>query len=189
MERWEKSGADHMGGMKGVGLIRRIWLGIERYVLLHLIRLFRIQGEDEKVARGFSTGMAVNFFPTFGFGVLLSGFVARAVGGDVVAGIVGGALLTFLWPILFYLNIRVGRYFVKPPIVVDELEDVTEQTVDALVWGHTFMAGAIVNALFFAGIAYLVIRLLHWRVRPRALAYFRSHARDPQRRFRRPRGR
>lgn len=167
-------------------MINRLWLSCERYVLFHAIRLFRIRGQDEKVARGFALGLIVNFFPTFGFGVFLSGFFARAFGGNTVAGFVGGATLTFLWPVLFYLNIRMGRFFVRPPIVIDELEDVTEKTVDALVWGHTFMAGACVNSLLFGGAAYLALRLLHWKIRPRALAYFRRHAVDHQRKFRWP---
>jgi uncharacterized protein (DUF2062 family) len=167
--------------------MKKIWLAIERYVLLHSIRLFRIRGQSERVARGFALGLVVNFFPTFGFGVLLSGFVAKAFGGNGIAGIVGGATLTFVWPVLFYLNMRLGRFFVPPPTVVDELSDVTEKTIDALVWGKTFMAGAITNSLIFGLAAYFILRLVHWRIRPSALAYFRHHAVDHQRRFRRSR--
>lgn len=167
-------------------MIKRLWLSLERWFLFHSIRLFRIRGQNERVARGFTLGMIVNFFPTFGFGVLISGFVARVFGGNGVAGFVGGATLTFAWPLLFYLNIRVGRFFVRPPIVVDEIADVTEKTVDALVWGRTFMMGSLVNSLILGGFVYLAMRLLHWRIRPYILEYFRHHARDHQARFRRP---
>jgi hypothetical protein len=167
-------------------MFKRLWLATERRLLFHSIRLFRIRGQNEKVARGYALGLVVNFFPTFGLGVLISGFVARTLGGNGVAGLVGGATLTFFWPVLFYLNMRMGRFFVKPPIVVDDLGDVTENTVDALVWGHTFMAGAVVNSVLFGGAAYILLRLLHWRVRPTALAYFRRHAQDHQKRFRLP---
>jgi uncharacterized protein (DUF2062 family) len=129
--------------------------------------------------------MIVNLFPTLGFGVLISGFVARIFGGNVVAGFVGGATLTFFWPLLFYLNMRMGRFFVRSPIVVDDLEDVTEKTVDALVWGHTFMAGAVVNSLILGGLVYVIMRVAHWRIRSHALSYFRHHATEHQQRFRR----
>jgi uncharacterized protein len=167
--------------------IKRLWLCIERCFLFHLIRLFRIKGQNERVARGFALGLVVNFFPTFGLGVLISGFVARAIGGNVVAGVVGGATLTFAWPVLFYLNMKIGKLFVKSPVRVDDVEDVTEKTINAFVWGHTFMAGALINTLVFGAIAYFTLRLIHWRIRPVALGYFRHHARDHQRRFRRPR--
>jgi hypothetical protein len=166
---------------------RRSWLWLERGALYHLIRLFRIRRQSERVARGFAVGLVVNFFPTFGFGVVISGFLARALGGNLVAGAVGGATLTFLWPVLFYLNVRIGGLFVKPAVVVDELEDLTERTMNALVWGQTFTFGAIVNTLWVGLTVYLAFRLLYEQVRPGALNYFRRHARDHQKRFRRPR--
>lgn len=167
--------------------MNKLWLAIERFFLFQSIRLFRIRGQSERIARGFAVGLVVNFFPTFGLGVLISGFLAKAFGGNGVAGLVGGATLTFAWPLLFYLNMRVGRYFVPAPVVVDELADVTEKTIDALVWGKTFMAGAITNTILFGLAAYFILRLIHWRIRPSALAYFRRHAVDHQRRFRRTR--
>jgi len=168
-------------------MLHRWWLSLERTVLFHLVRLFRIRGRSERVARGFAVGMVVNFFPTFGFGVLISGFVAKACGGNAVAGFAGGALLTFLWPVLFYFNMRTGSWFVKPPVAIDELEDVTENTISALVWGRTFMAGAVVNSLLVGLAVYVVLRLVYRQLRPGALAYFRHHAREHQKRFRRPR--
>jgi hypothetical protein len=147
-------------------------------VLRHAIRLFRVRDESERVARGFALGMIVNFFPTFGFGVLISGFVARIFGGNAIAGVVGGATLTFAWPLLFYLNMRMGGLLFRPSIVVDELADVTEKTVNALVWGKTFMAGSVANSLLVGSTAYFLLRLLYARVRPGALAWFRGHARE-----------
>ena len=82
--------------------MKSLGLKIERCILFNVIRFFRIRGTSEKVARGFALGMVVNFFPTFGFGVLISGFFARLFGGNTVAGFVGGSTLTFFWPLLFY---------------------------------------------------------------------------------------
>lgn len=164
---------------------RKLWLRIERGILYNVIRLFRIRAASEKVARGFALGMVVNFLPTFGFGVLISGFVARLLGGNTVAGFIGGATLTFFWPLLFYLNIRVGGLFYQPPISVEEVGDVTEKTLSALVWGKTFTIGAVLNCLVVGMIVYYALRLLYVRVRPRTLAYFRRHAKDHQRHFHR----
>lgn len=141
---------------------------------------------SERVARGFALGLVVNFFPTFGLGMLISGFVARVLGGNFVAGVVGGATLSLFWPVLFYLNIRVGQLFYPPVVVVDELEDVTTRTMQALMWGRTFTIGAALNSLVVGLIVYVLLRLLYGKTRPGALAYFRHHARDHQRRLRRP---
>jgi uncharacterized protein (DUF2062 family) len=164
----------------------RWWLLLERCFVFNLIRLFRIQGRSERVARGFAIGLMVNFFPTFGFGVVISGALAKLLGGNAIAGFVGGASMTFFWPLLFYVNMRTGSLFVRPPIVIDELEDVTRKTMDALVWGQTFTVGALVNSALSALVAYLLLRLVYRQIRPGALAYFRRHARDHQCRFRRP---
>jgi hypothetical protein len=167
-------------------MLYRWWLSIERCFVFNLIRLFRIRRQSERVARGFAIGFIVNFFPTFGFGVLISGFIARVFGGNAVAGLVGGASMTFFWPLLFYLNMRMGSLFVRPPVVIDELGDVTEKTMDALMWGKTFTFGAVVNSLLAGLCVYLLLRLVYRQIRPGALAYFRRHSRDHQRRFRRP---
>jgi len=164
----------------------RLWLTVERCFVLNLIRLFRIRGQSERVARGFALGLVVNFFPTFGFGVVISAALARLLGGNMVAGLVGAASLTFFWPLLFYFNMRAGSLFIRPSVMIDEFEDVTPKTMDALVWGQTFTLGAIVNSALAGLTVYLVLRLIYRQIRPGALAYFRRHARDHQRRFRRP---
>jgi hypothetical protein len=85
--------------------------------------------------------------------------------------------LAFIWPIVFYLNIRTGALFLKPAIVVDELEDVTERTMNALLWGKTFAIGAIVNSLVAIVVSYLVFLLVFERVRTPALNWLRKLAR------------
>ena len=151
---------------------------MKRSVLFHAIRFLRVRDESERVARGFAVGMIVNFFPTFGLGVLISGFVARFSGGNAIAGVVGGATLTFFWPLLFYLNIHTGGLFFRPPIAVDELDQVTEKTVHALEWGKTFLVGAVGNSVIVGLLVYFLLRLVYTRVRPGALSWFRHHARE-----------
>lgn len=162
-------------------------MAVERWLLFHLIRLFRIREQSERVARGFALGLIVNFLPTFGFGVVISGALARLCGGNAVAGVVGGALLTFAWPVLFYLNLRMGGLLVSAPVPIEGLEEVTEKSFEALLWGRTFLAGAVMNCLLAGLASYAVLRMVYRQIRPGALTYFRRHARDHQRRFRRPR--
>lgn len=166
---------------------RRCWWKLERGLLYQAIRLTRLRGASERVARGFAVGLVVHFFPTFGFGVLISGSLARLAGGNFVAGLVAGAILGFAWPLLFLLNLWTGSFFFQPPVQVTELEQVTEKTMRLLLWGQTFTAGAVVNSLVVGGMVYLLLRLLYEETRPAALRYFRRHAREHQRRFRGPR--
>jgi hypothetical protein len=76
-----------------------------------------------------------------------------------------------------------GGLFHQPPIAVGEVDDITEKTMEALVWGKTFTAGAIFNSLLVGLIVYGMFRLTYAKIRPGMLAYFRRHAKDHQRRF------
>ena len=147
--------------------------GVRDAMLYQAIRFFRLRGTREKAARGFAIGLACNFYPTFGLGGILGGFLARLCGGSLVAGFVGGSTLAFIWPIVFYMNIRTGALFLKPAILVDELEDVTERTMNALLWGKTFAIGAIVNSLVAIVVSYLLFLLTFERVRMPALKWLR----------------
>ena len=141
------------------------------------IRFFRLRSSPDKAARGFGIGVACNFFPTFGLGGFISGFLARIFGGDMIAGFLGGALLAPFWPLVFYANVRVGGLFLRPPVLLDELDDVTPQTVHALVWGQTFAIGSAVNSLIAGCAAYFLFLLAYERIRPHALHWLRRKAR------------
>ena len=146
-------------------------------LLLQALRFFRLSGSRERAARGFAIGLACNFYPTFGIGGFISGFLARLFGGNMIAGFVGGSLLAFFWPVLFYLNIRVGGIFVRPPMIVEDLEDVTPQAVSALVWGQTFAVGCLINSLVAGAAAYFLFLAAYERFRPTALVWLRERVR------------
>ena len=138
-----------------------------------VLRVFRVKDASERVARGFALGMIINFIPSFGFGVLISGFVARLFGGNVIAGLAGGASLTFFWPFLFYLNLRRGSLFVRPDVEVQDVAEINEKSMDALMWGKSFILGMSVNIVLAGLLAYIAVFFLHARLRPAALAWFR----------------
>lgn len=141
------------------------------------IRFFRLSGSREKGARGFAVGLACNFYPTFGLGAVLSGFLARLVGGNVLAGFLGGSTLALFWPLLFYFNMRVGSLFVRPPVLIDDLGDVTVANMGALSWGRTFAVGSVINSLGAALLAYFAFLALYQRLRPAALRWLRARVR------------
>jgi uncharacterized protein (DUF2062 family) len=135
----------------------KLWLKLERAFLYYSVRLFRIRDASELVARGFALGVIVNFFPTFGFGVVLSGFVARLLGGNMIAGFVGGATLTFFWPFLFYLNMLVGGWVLTALLMLDPAL-VEGARAAALLWGTAFMIGALVNSLIIGATLYVFMQ-------------------------------
>jgi uncharacterized protein (DUF2062 family) len=157
--------------------VRRPWRArVLRRSVAGALRLFRLRESRERVARGFALGLVINFLPTFGAGVLISGFVARALGGNLVAGIIGGASLTFAWPLLFYFNMRVGSLLVQPRRAIEHFGDVTVEAMTTLAWGWTFMVGALVNLLVAGFAAYGAMYLLYGPFRPHAVRGLRRAA-------------
>lgn len=150
-------------------------------LLYQSARFFRLSGSRERAARGFAIGLACNFYPTFGIGGFIAIFLARLFGGNAIAGFIGGSLLAVFWPVLFYLNIKVGGILVRPPILVEDLDDVTPQTISALVWGQTFAVGCIVNSFLAGATAYFVFLAVYGRVQPLALHWVRKKLRERSR--------
>ncbi len=138
----------------------------------HALRLFRVRDGAERAGRGFALGMVVNFFPTFGFGFLISGLLAKLCRGNFIAGLAGGALLTPFWLVLFYLNMVVGGWLMDK-VHTFTLEQVTEATVQKHVWGTTFLVGAGVNSVVFGLIAYVFVTWLMQEHRVAVLKKFR----------------
>ncbi|MBK8913121.1 MAG: DUF2062 domain-containing protein [Phycisphaerales bacterium] len=161
------------------------WTRLTRRSVAGTLRLLRLRESRERVARGFSLGLIINFLPSFGFGVLISGFVARALGGNLAAGIAGGASLTFAWPLLFYFNVKVGSLFARPERAVNDLADVTNETMNALMWGQAFVIGSIINCLVVGLFVYIALLILYPPLRPRAIGGVRRIAAAMRRRGKR----
>jgi uncharacterized protein (DUF2062 family) len=145
--------------------------------LFHAIRLCRIRAASEQVARGFALGVVPHFFPTFGFGAIVSAFFARACGGNGIAGFVSGALVTPFWPAFFWLNMHVGSWILRDRTPIDDPTRVSVKKATALMMTRDFSIGGIVNSAIVALAAYLILLAIYEKVRPKLLAHFRHRAR------------
>ncbi len=120
-----------------------IKLMLRRFKFL-LIRLFRIKGNSHKISLGFTLGFLVNFIPTFGIGPFLSVAGAKVFRGNPVAGLIGGVSLTWLFPLLFYMNVLVGE-----KLLPSKFLPFSEGVGPA---GHTAInAGMHISTAFFLG--------------------------------------
>ncbi|MGB0581304.1 MAG: DUF2062 domain-containing protein [Limisphaerales bacterium] len=162
---------------------RSWWERTKRFGFYQAIRLFRIRARTERIARGFALGLIINFLPTFGLGVFISGFLARLFGGHVVAGFVGGATLTFAWPILFLLNLHVGNFLIGAP-PIDLSNGLSDQLMNKLIWGQAFIMGMIFNMIAVGMLIYVVMRMLYRHVRRPVLGLLRRRIRRRPERLR-----
>lgn len=149
---------------------------LQRRFKYYLIRLFRLKAGPHQVALGLSLGFIPNWFPTFGFGPVLSLGLAKITRVNVIAAVIGGIIGTPLWPVFFLFNYRVGGLFLKKPSEVNELEEVqyievVNDTVGSLQSGSLqFLTGALVNVLLSSLILYVIVYLIFKKYRTRILS-------------------
>lgn len=133
------------------------------------MRLLRVKDSPHQVALGFTLGFIPNWYPTFGLGVILSVGLAKIVRVNPVAAFLGGVIGSPLWPALFFLNYKVGGLLLDRRSRVDEIEDVDyvealEQTIDGVnsffSKSYTFLAGALINTIFFSICIYFIVYFL-----------------------------
>lgn len=117
-----------------------------------LIKLFRIKENAHKISLGFTLGFLVNFIPSFGIGPLLSTAGAKILKGNPLAGFIGGVLLIWLFPLLFYLNLIVGQTLL--PFSADAIHPGGSFGASVQA-GTAFLLGMLVNILLFGVLSYL----------------------------------
>ncbi len=69
----------------------------------------RLPGSDHSIAAGFACGSAISFTPFIGFHFILSGLFAWAIGGNVVAALIGTVVgnpwtFPFIWMAVYKLG-------------------------------------------------------------------------------------
>lgn len=151
---------------------------ITRIIKYNLIRLFRLKSGPHQVASGVTIGFIPSWLPTFGLGPVLSVGMARFLKTNTVSALVGGVLGTFIWPLLFFLNYKVGSLLLDRNTKVDELDEVEyidaiEHTYTGIVSSHSsgfiFLTGAMCNIVISSIFIYIMVYVMFKTYRVRIL--------------------
>ena len=142
---------------------------ITRRIRYYLIRLFRLKSSPHHVALGLTIGLIPNWLPTFGLGPFLSVSLAKLVKTNSISALIGGVIGTPIWPLLFFLNYKVGSFVFDRKSNVDELDEVEyietiQHTfigiVDTHSSGFLFISGAVINIVISSILIYFLAYLL-----------------------------
>jgi len=131
-----------------------------RLVRYYLLKFLRLNGSPRKVALGFSLGVCMNFYPTFGFGLALAAVLAGLMRANITASLLGDTLFKFLFPVFFYLNYTVGDLIIGHRAIGSLGAGRSEWPHHD--WTHTsqaFCLGMVLNTLILGTILYF---LTHW---------------------------
>lgn len=147
-----------------------------RICLYYFIKILRLKEDIHSVALGFSVGLAINFIPTFGFGLIVTMIAVKLLRGNVLAGIIGSLLFACISPIFFYLNIVVGKIVLglKSEKAIEGFElkkEVIEQST-------TFLSGMFINAMVFGTIVYFIMFVFLKFFRKRTVSRIRKRKKE-----------
>ncbi|MFX3632548.1 MAG: DUF2062 domain-containing protein [Candidatus Pristimantibacillus sp.] len=138
----------------------------------YCLKILRIKKSDHIIAIGFISGFFHCWFPTFGIGMLLSIALAKLLRGNLPASIIAGSIGSVLWPVLFFLNYKIGyilnSLLSSPSFELDEAlavpvpEPDYSETADHFGsianMGMNFLVGSLVNSLLFSLLGYYLVR-------------------------------
>ncbi len=87
---------------------RRSW---RRSVLYYLKRILRLSGTPYAIAMGAAVGAAVSFTPFIGFHLILTFAVAWILGGNMIAGAIGGSFFgnPLTYPVIWASTYKLGH--------------------------------------------------------------------------------
>lgn len=147
--------------MTGIGYGKKVYgLKIKRRIKYYLLRLFRIKASPQQVAFSLTLGFIPSWIPTFGIGPILSVGITKVLRGNIIAAVIGGVIGTPIWPLLFFLNYKMGSLFFLKQINLDEVDDIEyvetlNETVGSIQSGSVlFLAGSVINIIVFSLIMY-----------------------------------
>lgn len=143
---------------------------LKRRLKYNLLRLFRLKAGPHQIAMGLTLGFIPNWFPTFGLGPMLSIGLAKLTGVNLIAAVIGGVLGAPIWPILFFMNYKVGSLIFHEPSKVDDIEEVDyyeaiDDTVGTTSGSIPYITGTLINVVLSSVLVYLAIYFLFRRYR------------------------
>jgi uncharacterized protein (DUF2062 family) len=130
-----------------------------RWFRLKTLKLVRLKGNPDALAKGIAIGVSVDFLPTFGFGVVFAYVFATIARVNRVAAIITSLALKWLIIPFYGANIFVGRWILGGPT-----DQVNVPTTSFFSLGtmknlsNAFFLGSIINAFVSSIVVYYISR-------------------------------
>lgn len=133
----------------------------QRWLRLKTLKIMRLRGNPDLIAKGIALGVSVDFLPTFGLGALFAYLFATIGKVNRIAAVVTS--LAFKWLIIpFYAaNIMVGRFILGRPTDNIDVPRGFSWSLDSVKGlSDAFFIGSAVNALVGGVAVYFISRTL-----------------------------
>ncbi|MEL7567126.1 MAG: DUF2062 domain-containing protein [Dehalobacterium sp.] len=133
----------------------------QRWFRLKMLKIMRLQGDPDLIAKGIALGVSVDFLPTFGLGALFAYLFATLWRVNRIAAVLTS--LAFKWLIIpFYAaNIMVGRFIMGRPADNIDVPIKFSWSLDSVKdLSDAFFVGSAINAIISGVVVFLISRTL-----------------------------
>lgn len=123
-----------------------------RYLKYKFLMILRLPDSAAKIALGVALGIAFNFLPTFGTGLVFAFILASIIGANRAAAVISAIAVKVGIPFFYLSNLVTGH------LILNDKVNVGGETVPDFSWselsletiqhlGKPFLIGSAVNAL------------------------------------------
>lgn len=137
---------------------------LRRYLRYHYLRMLRLPGTAYSVALPMAFGIAIMFFPTFGFRAPITLLFAYLAKVNKTAGVIASVLVTPLAPLCYTLDLLLGGILARGNMDIKTIASQTNnamQNVQSGIISLQHMAELGINFLFacmiLSAIAFIIL--------------------------------
>lgn len=144
-----------LGGLN----VRKIY----RWLKLKWLVFIRLKDEPASIAKGVAIGIAMDFLPTFGFGLIFAYIIALVLRVNKVAAVLSAVFFKWAIPIFYIGNIAMGKLLTSREIQPKDLSSINANQGffhfgDWTELSTTFLMGSGLNAIIAGIISYFLCR-------------------------------
>lgn len=131
-----------------------------RWMRYKFLKIMRLRDCSDKIAKGVALGIAFNFLPTFGLGLICAFICAGFVRANQMAAVLSALLVKIGIPLFYILNLAVGHLLMGQEMGADGSASVSLLHMQWSDWkylGMPFLVGSVVNALWTGTLSYYLV--------------------------------
>ncbi|MFZ7104884.1 MAG: DUF2062 domain-containing protein [Peptococcaceae bacterium] len=133
------------------------------------LTFLRLKDEPGSIAKAVAIGVAMDFLPTFGFGLIFAYIVALALRVNKVAAVLSAVFFKWAIPFFYLGNIAMGKVFINKEAGLKEIPSLNAAQgffhfADWSELSTTFLLGSGLNAVIAGIITYFIcLKFIEYR--------------------------
>ncbi|MDI3535107.1 MAG: uncharacterized protein PWQ82_1472 [Thermosediminibacterales bacterium] len=121
----------------------------------------RNKDSPARIARGIALGVSLDFFPTFGLGLIIAFLVAGLFRANRRAAVLAAIACKWLIPFFYFLNVKMGQALLGKnlfdgPFIPTDGKIFPFHVINFENLSYTFLIGSIINGILSAILAYYI---------------------------------